>query len=230
MAGRLLSLLAEGPRLIVSLPANSPELARAAVEGGTDALKVHIHVRHDASGTQFGSLAEERGDLEQILSLGLPTGIVPGAGKRLPTSEEMDQLAAMGIDFFDMYAEDMPAWLTVFSGMTRAVALHSLAQGDLLADLQALGFELIEAAIIPHEGYGRPLTAADLAAYRKVRNATRLPIIVPTQRAMRPEEAGLLVRDIGINAIMIGAIVTGKEAAGLRAATERFAKGIAAGD
>ena len=30
MAGRLLALLAEAPRLIVSLPANSADLARAA--------------------------------------------------------------------------------------------------------------------------------------------------------------------------------------------------------
>jgi hypothetical protein len=226
MAGRLLSLLAERPRLIVSLPANSAELARAAPEGGADALKVHIRVTHDASGTRFGSLAEERSNLEHILSLGLPTGIVPGAGENLPTREEMGQLAAMGVDFFDMYAEDMPAWLTGFQGMTRAVAVHSAAEADALLDLEALGFELIEAAAIPHAGYGRPLCAADLAAYRRLRRATKLPIIVPTQRAIIPEEAAMLVRDIGINAIMIGAIVTGKEPETLRRATQQFAEAL----
>ncbi len=134
MAGRVLSLLADGPRLIVSLPANSPELARAAAEGGADALKVHLHVRHGASGTQFGSLAEERGSLEKILALGLPTGIVPGAGDRLPTREEMQALAAMGVDFFDFYVHDTPAWLVGFEGMSRAVAIRTtlrpFRQGD----------------------------------------------------------------------------------------------------
>lgn len=223
MAGRLVSLLAEGPRLIVSLPANSPELARAAQAGGADALKVHLHVRHDASGTQFGSLAEERAALEQILALGLPTGIVPGAGDRLPTPEEMRELAEMGVDFFDFYTHDTPAWLVGFTGMTRAIAISSPAQCDQLGDLEALGFELIEVAIVPHEGYGRPLSVADLVAYRQVRRATSLPIIVPTQRAIRPEEAPVLLRETGINALMIGAIVTGREPASLQAATAQFA-------
>lgn len=223
MAGRLLSLLTNGPRLIVSLPANSPDLARAAADGGADALKVHLHVRHDASGTQFGSLAEERVDLERILGLGLPTGIVPGAGSQLPAPEEMRELAAMGLDFFDLYLHDTPAWLVGFVGMTRAVAISSLAQCDQLGSLEAMGFELIEAAVVPHEGYGRPLSVADLAAYRQVRAATKLPIIVPTQRAIRPEEAPILLRETGVNAVMIGAIVTGRESTSLRAATERFA-------
>jgi hypothetical protein len=226
VAELLLSLLAEGPRLIVSLPANSPELARAAAAGGADALKVHLHVRHDASGTQFGNLAEERANLEQILALGLPTGIVPGAGDRLPTPEEMQALAEMGLDFFDFYTHDTPAWLVGFPGMTRAVAISSPAQCDQLADLEAMGFELLEAALIPHEGYGKPLSVADLVAYRQVRRATSLPLIVPTQRAIRPEEVSLLFRETGINALMIGAIVTGREPASLQAATARFAAAI----
>ncbi len=223
MGGRFLSLLAERPRLIVSLPANSPELARAAADGGAEALKVHLHVRHDASGTQFGNLAEERASLEQILALGLPTGIVPGAGDHLPTPEEMRELATLGLDFFDFYAHDTPAWVVRSEGMTRAVAINSAAQCEQLGDLEALGFELIEAAIVPHEGYGKPLSVADLVAYRQVRRATALPIIVPTQRAIRPEEAPILLRETGINALMIGAIVTGREPVFLRAATERFA-------
>lgn len=227
MAGRLLSLLAERPRLIVSLPSNSPELGRAAAEGGAEALKVHLHVRHEASGTEFGSLSQERAHLEQILALGLPTGIVPGGGERLPTPEEMRELAALGMDFFDLYAHDTPAWLVGFEGMTRAVAIDQSWDRLGLDQYAALGFELIEAAIIPHQGYGKPLCAADLAAYRQVRQATSLPIILPTQRAIRPEEAPLLVEWAGISALMIGAIVTGREPTGLRKATQRFAAALA---
>jgi len=227
MAGRLLSLLAEGPRLIVSLPRNAPDLAQAAADGGAEALKVHLHLTHDASGTHFGSLAEERENLEGIISLGLPTGIVPGAGERLASLEEMRELAALGMDFFDLYAHDAPAWLVGFPGMTRGVAISTPAEADNIPDLEALGFEMIEAAIIPHGGYGSPLCAADLVGYRQVRRATRLPIIVPTQRAIRPEEVPVLVEEIGINAIMIGAIVTGLEPDTLRAATRRFAAALA---
>jgi hypothetical protein len=228
VAGRLLASLGQGPQLIVSLPANSPELARAAADGGADALKVHLRVRHEASGTQFGGLAEEREALDAILSLDLPTGIVPGAGDSLPSRSEMDELAAMGIDFFDLYAGDMPVWLRSFDRMTRAVAIDHAASPDAVRELEAMGFEMIEAAVVPHEGYGRPLSVADLTAYRTVRRATSLPIIVPTQRAIDPEEAPVLVREAGINAVMIGAIVTGREPESLRAATQRFAAVLAA--
>jgi len=227
MAGRLLSLLQDRPRLIVSLPRNSPELARAAAQGGADALKVHINVTHEASGTHFGSLAEERPSLEQILALDLPTGIVPGAGERLPSPEEMETLAAMGVDFFDLYLHDMPSWLLRCPHLTRAIAISLPSQAELLPDLEALGCQLIEAAIIPHEGYGQPLSVADLAAYHRIRSATRLPIILPSQRALRPEDVPLLVEDAGVDAIMIGAIVTGAHPDTLRAATERFASAIA---
>ena len=52
--GRLLSLLRQRPALAVSLPLNDIALAKAAEEAGADALKIHINVHHDASGTHFG--------------------------------------------------------------------------------------------------------------------------------------------------------------------------------
>ncbi len=228
MAGLLLGLLAEGPRLIVSLPENSVELARAAAEGGADALKVHINVRHDASGTRFGSLAEERGRLEEILAVGLPTGIVPGVAASLPSREDMSELARMGMDFFDLYVHDMPVWMMRLEGMTRTAAIAHDTPLEAIPAVEKLGFEMLEAAVIPHEGYGAPLSVSDLARYERIRSATALPIIVPTQRAIEPGDVPALVR-MGLNAIMIGAIVTGREPGGVRAATEEFASALAAG-
>lgn len=222
MAGRFLAALRERPRLIVSLPANSAALARAAAEAGAEALKVHINVRHEASGTAFGSLAEERGNLERILAVGLPTGIVPGAAGSLPSREDMYELEAMGVDFFDLYDHDMPLWLARWQGMTRAVAISQATPIEAICDFASVGFEMVEAAIIAHEGYGQPVSVADVMAYRRVRQATKLPIIVPTQRAILPDDVPALL-GIGINAIMIGAIVTGKEPESLGRATERFA-------
>lgn len=223
-----MGLLAERPRLIVSLPENSVELARAAAEGGADALKVHINVRHDASGTQFGSLAEERERLEEILAVGLPTGVVPGVAASLPSREDMAELARMGIDFFDLYVHDMPVWMTRVEGMTRTAAIGHDTPLEAIPELEKLGFEMLEAAVIPHEGYGAALSVSDLAGYQRIRRATQLPIIVPTQRAIEPGDVPALV-GIGLDAIMIGAIVTGREPGGLRAATEQFSSALSAG-
>ena len=228
MSGALLGLLAGGPRLIVSLPRNRPELASAAAEGGTDALKVHLNVTHQASGTHFGSLKEERGALEEILSLGLPTGIVPGVAASLPSREDMAELARMGIDFFDLYVHDMPVWMTRVEGMTRTAAIGHDTPLEAMPALEKLGFEMLEAAVIPHEGYGAPLSVSDLAQYQRIRRATQLPIFVPPLRAIEPGDVPALV-GIGLDAIMIGAIVTGREPGGLRAATEQFASALSAG-
>ncbi|MBN1458258.1 MAG: hypothetical protein JXA57_01895 [Armatimonadetes bacterium] len=227
MAGRVLALLQSQPRLIVSLPQNARELAQAAAEGGADALKVHLNVHHDASGTHFGSLAEERANLESILEVGLPTGIVPGVAASLPSREDMAELARMGVDFFDLYDHDMPPWMMEIEDLTRTVAASSSTPLDSVKEFESMGFEMVEGAIISHEGYGQMLSAADLAAYRRLRERTALPIIVPSQRAIRPDDVPALLA-IRINAVMIGAVVTGREARQLEAATQQFAAAFAA--
>ncbi len=219
---RTIELLSNGPTLIMSLPANDPALARAARDGGADVLKIHIRVHHDASGTHFGTLAEEREQIQQIIDLFPgPVGIVAGADNPA-TPEEMAELQRMGIDFFDLYLSQMPAWMWRLTGMGKAVALESTYTTAQALSLESLGADLIEAAIIPHEGYGKPLTVGDLTAYRSLRDTIDLPIIVPTQRAIRAEEATLLTRDCGIEALMIGAIVTGKTPETIEDAVRRF--------
>lgn len=223
---RTLDLLATRPILIMSLPANDPALAEAAARGGADVLKIHIRVHHDASGTHFGTLAEERANIEKIIAaFPGPVGIVAGATDPA-TPEEMDGLATLGIDFFDLYASLMPAWMWREERMAKAVALEPGYTAGQVAGLEMLGADLLEAAIIPHDQYGKPLTMADLAAYRELRDGTDLPIIVPTQRAIRPDEATLLTEACGIDALMIGAIVTGKTPDTVEAAVRQFKAAI----
>jgi len=219
---RITDLLSTQPTLIMSLPANDPELARAAANGGADALKVHIRVQHAASGTHFGTLAEERDRLLEIIELFPgPVGIVVGADDPA-TRMEMAELRRMGIDFFDMYVSQMPAWMWRIEGMGKTVALESGYSVHQVIALENLGVDVIEAAIIPHEGYGKPLTMADLVAYRDLHDSVDVPIIVPTQRAIRPDEATLITGACGIEGLMIGAIVTGKTPHSIEAAVKDF--------
>jgi len=212
--------------LIVSLPANSPELARAAIAGGAECLKVHIRVHHDASGTHFGTLEEEQDNLEAILTIAesLPVGIVAGA-EQAATPEEMETLARMGFDFFDMFDYFMPAWMLQVTSMTRVVAVGPNWSLNQLRALQASGAEMLEAAIVPHEKYGEPLTVADLASYRAIVETFAAPVIVPSQKRIRPEEVPLLA-GAGVKAVMIGTIVTGKEAEEIEEVTARFRRWI----
>jgi len=218
----LLHLLESRPALIVSLPRNDPDLAKAAASAGADALKVHINVHHDASGTHFGSLAEERAALEEILAAAsIPVGIVPGAAT-MAGRQDLEALRAMGLDFFDAFAHLMPAWMLSFDGMGRVAAIDGSYSPQDLPALESLGMQGFEAAIIPHSEYGTPLTLRDVARYREICAATCRPVIVPSQRKIEPSETSVLVQQAGVRAIMIGAIVTGSQASSIARAAAAF--------
>lgn len=220
---QLMQLLSrERLTLLVSLPQNSAEMAKAAVTGGAEALKVHLNVHHDASGTHFGSFVEEHERLQALLDAaqGVPVGLVPGA-TAMPTREEMDALSAMGMDFFDAYSYHMPAWMMRYNRMNRMVAAyHGCAVQEFVA-LERLGMECLEASIVNHDHYGQPLTVHDLAEYKNLADALNVPIVVPSQKAILPCEVELL-QATGVKALMIGAIVTRKEPRSIEITTRAF--------
>ncbi|MCD6361685.1 MAG: hypothetical protein J7M38_12595 [Armatimonadetes bacterium] len=227
--GRTERMLAEGFHLLVSLPRNDIELARAALEAGADGLKVHIGLHHHASGLVTGPLDEEADRIAAIVELGLPVGIVPGAGEGLATRGDMLRLAELGVDFFDLYSEDMPAWMLRMDDcpMSVMVAFSARTSPWGLVERVAGGSRpsMIEASVMPHESYGEPLVAADISLYAEIAHRSGLPVVVPTQKAVRPEEVAVLA-DAGVAALLIGAVVTGTEPAGLAEATGRFRKAV----
>ncbi len=228
-AGRTERMLRARFGLLVSLPRNDVEMARAALEAGADGLKVHIGLEHFASGLSTGSLDEEADAIAAICALGAPVGIVPGLGERQATRAEMLRLAEIGIDFFDLYAADMPAWMLAMDDCPMSVMVAFSATCRPWALVESVGArsrpDLIEASIMPHEVYGCGLTAADISEYAEIAYRAVQPVIVPTQKAIQPAEVGPLM-DAGAAGVLIGAIVTGSEAATIAAATERFRSAI----
>lgn len=211
--------------LIVSLPENSLELALAAVEGGADALKVHCGIKHQASGVEFGTLDEEKGKLLAIIhGVNIPVGLVPGF-ESPPSEKEMDEIIEMGFDYFDMYVDKMPEYMFKQKDITKIGAVNGKYPVDEAISLPSKGLDAIEASIIPHLGYGQSLTIGDLQVYITLATALSVPIIVPTQRKITPEELPIL-SDTGIKSIMIGAIVTGKTPDSILKATREFRTAI----
>lgn len=210
--------------LVVSLPRNDGSLARAAREAGADALKTHVLVHHRASGTRFGSLQEERRGLEDVLATGLPTGLVPGEEELVPP-EELGTLGALGFAFLDTYVDRLALYL-YGAGIPVVPACRHDTPPDVLEGLAALPGEWLEAALVPPEGYGRPATLADLAGLAAVARRSRRRLIVPTQRAVRPEEVGWYFEVEGVWALMIGAVVTGLDERGVARATEVFRRAL----
>ncbi len=207
--------------LIVSLPGNSVELAKAAIEGGADALKVHANIKHAASGTKFGTLKEEKAVLKKILDLAdIPVGIVPG-DKELPPEKEMKQLSSMGFDFFDIKLNSMPEWMWKVTGLDKIVAFEKDYSIDALMGVKERGADGVEAAIAPSNEYGKDLNVGDLQGIISIAISSGIPVIVPTQKSIKTSEVPIIA-DTGAKGLMIGAIVAGKTPASIKKATRAY--------
>jgi hypothetical protein len=231
---RTLALLHEPgpPALLVSLPANEPELALAAAEAGAQGLKVHLNMQHGASGTRFGSLDEEAAAISAVVAVGLPVGVVPGDAAGAVGATDVQRLAEMGLDYVDLYLAAMPAWLLQDCplGLMAAIGHTDLSVASRLrAVAEHPAIQMIEASWVPHTGYGTALSAADVCDYTRVVEAMsrrHKPVVVPTQRAIAITDLPVLAA-AGVRAILIGAVVTGADASGVAATTRRFRKALA---
>ncbi len=211
--------------LLVSLPKNDLELARVALDSGAQGLKVHINVEHFASGTRFGTLAQEREILAQITALArefsASVGIVPGTLDNFASRQDFRELAQIGIDYFDAYPADAPAW--TLSQTDLSVMMAAFHGGDLdeFAHIETLGMTLCEASILHHDDYGKSLSALDLMKYRALSQKIKVPFIVPSQKKIAPHDVPAL-KETGAKGLLIGAIVTGRDAKSLESATRAF--------
>ncbi len=219
--------------LLISLPANDLDMARAALNGGAHGLKVHVNVEHFASGTRFGSWSQERDKIAQICALarehGASVGIVPGASvgqeQRFASEDEFAEMAQIGLDYFDAYPADAPAWTLNQKHLDVMLAAYHGGKWDELQVLETLGMRLCEASLMPHEDYGTVLSARDLATYRALCDAIKTPVIIPSQKALVPRDI-LLLQQTGARGVLIGAIVCGREVSSIEAATRTFAQEI----
>jgi hypothetical protein len=226
---KLLQQLQNNPfTLLVSLPRNDARLAQAALKGGANGLKIHLNVEHFASGTRFGSFDEEHDNILKIMDVAnefdASVGIVPG-GFPFATPEEFEELAALGIDYFDAYPADAPPWTMHQKHLDIMLAAFAGSSHEQMEMMQDLGMQMCEASILPHEEYGRDLSVLDIARYHQLADALDVPIIVPSQKKIAPRDISCLKR-AGAKALLIGAIVTGREPESVENAARAFADEI----
>jgi hypothetical protein len=208
--------------LIVSLPRNDVALARAAAAAGADLLKVHVNVRHRASGTRFGTLDEEEEHLEEILRVGLPVGLVPGEDAMV-AREELPRLRRFA--FLDAYITRLPLFL-YDAGVPVVPAIPHDYPPTAFGAVTSLPGEWLEAALVSPQGYGAEPMADDLVALARLGAHTSRRLIVPSQRRLRPED---LPRYFGVPhvwAVMIGVVVAGRTPRSMGRATEAFRRGM----
>lgn len=198
--------------LVVSLPANDLALAKAALEGGAHAVKVHCNVWHRASGHTFGSYEENRAFFRELIALcgDVPVGLVPGTSEAFITEAQLQELEEMGLSFLSAYSHHLPSFALDPQRITNAVAIGPDYTEGLLDAVRDSDIEVLECSVVRGEEYGTALTCADLLRYSGIVKRSGKPCMVPTQKKIRPEDVNHLYR-AGCKALMIGAVVFGQE-------------------
>lgn len=195
--------------LIVSLPENRLDLARAAIQTGVDAVKLHVNVNHRASGNVFESVESYVEIFRSIRDeFSGPLGIVPGGSFGDIKQSEMEQLIALGFNFYSIYAHDKPSWMLGLDKIEKTFAISSDYSLETIGNVKHLGVTALEASIIRGEEYGTPLTFKDVLAYNWLVQHVDVPVLVPSQRKLVPSDIPLLAK-AGVKAVMLGAIVIG---------------------
>lgn len=200
--------------LVASLPANRIDLAKAALEGGAQAIKVHMNVWHRASNNTFGSFTENRQFMKELIALAgdVPVGLVPGGADGFISKEERLELEEMGLKFFSAYSQHLPAFMMESEKLTKMVAIDYTYNQNTLDAVKNSKIDVLEASVMPGDLYGTPLNYADLLRYSDLTSKTQKPVLIPTQKKIQPCEVRHLY-EAGCKAVMIGAIVMGKESA-----------------
>lgn len=213
--------------LVVSLPANDYELAKAAWENGADVIKMHINVHHRASKNVFGSFEENKELFERILKdCPVPVGIVAGDGA-LVAETALDDLAEAGFDFVSLYVHHTPPKSLLCKDKLAVMGAIDYTYADKEIETLSSGkyADILEMSIVHPEGYGQRLCLRDILGYQKNTNMSKIPAVVPTQRFVYPSDCQILM-NAGVKGIMIGAIVTGKEVESLAKTTKAFREAI----
>ncbi|MGM9998844.1 MAG: hypothetical protein ACI38Q_05580 [Candidatus Bruticola sp.] len=213
--------------LLVSLTQNDPNLARIALENGADAVKVHLNCAHFASGTNFGSWEAEEEKIAKVAEVvrpHIPLGIVTGA-EVVPEAKELSAIRQFGFDFWDLFAHHIPPEYLKWKELAHMSAVGPDWTPEFVQDLVSLGVDVIESSIIPRDQYRTRLTAADLCRYKRLVRSAGVPVIVPTQKKVRPDEVKYL-QEVGVSGIAIGAVVTGLGSAYLGERVAAFRKAI----
>ncbi len=211
--------------LVMSLPANDINLARAAWQNGADAVKVHINVQHQASGTHFVSFDEEKEVLLQMLEEAKgPMGIVVG-GDIDSADKDIEKVVEAGFDFISLYGTNASAKIMEETRVSKMFAPKNDWTYEEIKLMKDFGADILEASIFQQEGSQYRPNQKEWIDYKIISDICGLPVLVPTQHKILPEEVRML-KKAGVSAVMIGAVVTGKSADSIGEAVAAFRKEI----
>lgn len=215
--------------LIIGSPAtNDYEVVKAFIDGGIDIVKLHLNMVHPVSKKKIGSFDEQK---DKILSLvneypNILWGLVAGNILTNPKDfEEIDFLELSAyFDFIDLFYSSYTLHYLSMK-IDKMVAIDRLLSESELRFLGKYKFFSIEAAIVPKNFYGLPLTLEDIINYRTLIELTDIPVFIPTQKLIKPSDIDFLY-SIGAKGIVLGQVATSFNIETIKKTVNTFMKKI----
>ncbi|MGB9638005.1 MAG: hypothetical protein ACPL1F_01730 [bacterium] len=132
-------------------------------------------------------------------------GLVPGDIKE--NIEEINYFELESyIDFIDIFINSFTTYyLNIPKNVERVVAINRVLNKEELEILDRLKISAIEASIIDKSQYGLPLTLDDILNYSKLANNSSIPVLIPTQKHIKPKDVKILY-EIGAKGLVLGGI------------------------
>jgi hypothetical protein len=204
---RLISLLNKEPlTLIVKLPENTVEMAKAAEASGADAICL--------------SYSEDKDTLRDIIDA-VKISVGMSLDENILTEDEMKDFKKLGFDFVDIPSNDAPDHLLKMGGFGRILSLDPDYSGLDLTRLSDRPIDGLDAAVIMPEDWGKELNVGDLQQYITIAMSTTLPVIVPAQKSIRASEVPI-IWDTGAKGIMIGENIIGDNVQSMKAVIKEY--------
>lgn len=199
---KLLNLLKKNKMtLIVQLAENTPDAARAAEAGGAEALLIEKSERQE----------------EILKAVKIPIGLGLSQEAKL-TEKELK--AHEKFDFINFHFEVLPIIAKqVKTG--RVLALNENYTLDKLLGVESVGAQAIDAAIVPLSQGMRELMVGDLQNYITIALSSNLPVIIPTQRSIKPSEVAI-ISDTGAKGLLLTREVLGDNLKSLEKALKEY--------
>ena len=209
--------------LIGDVHVNSMKFAIACEEAGADAVVLHLN--HDApGGGRFGGWEiEEQSIRESIGSIKIPAGISIG-DNRLLLPSDWEAIVSLQFSFVNMFAHHMPSFILADNRISKVI---SIGPGYVFEQIKSISASIetsaLMAAVTPAQGVGLPLTLLDLTTLGLITSLSEKPVMMPTQRAIRPEDIALIQKQ-NCKGIVISSTVYGESPDGCREQIELFRK------
>lgn len=193
--------------ILVSPFNNDPKLVDIFIKNGINIIKFHINITHPVSNFKFKTWEDEKENIMNIIleNPNITVGLVPGYVKE--NLEEINYFELESyIDFIDIFIDSFTIYyINIPKNVEKVVAVNRVLSKEELEVLDFFKFSAIEASIVNKSEYGLELTLDDILNYSKLINNSSIPVIIPTQKYIKPKDVKILY-EIGAKGIVLGGI------------------------